>query len=134
MNWTLKTESKDIENGCRNAIKDRPDSLFAGIYNASGYGVANIDRLGRLESDYLHDHITDNDEPHLHATTDEEWQSIVRCIRASPDLLAALSFALPVLRLAATQRPIFDGEGINILLEAADEVAAAIEKATGEAD
>ena len=129
MNWTLKTEKKDIDNGCRNAIKDRPDSLFAGIYNADGYGVANIDRLGRLDSDYLHEHIADNDEPHLHATTDEEWQSIMRCIRASPDLLAALRLGLD---WSDDGTP--DEERSPAERSFRTAAAAAIAKATGEAE
>ena len=107
MNWTLKTESKDINYGCRNAIKDRPDSLYASVYNADGYGVANLDRLGRIGGDgkrYLHDQIAGNCEPNLHATTDEEWQSITRCIRAAPEMLQTLRMVMQKLDL---------GEGIS---------------------
>jgi hypothetical protein len=107
MIWTLKTETKDINNGCRNAIKDRPDSLYACVYNADGYGVANLDRLGRIGGDgkvYLHDHIAGNDEPNLHATTDEDWQSITRCIRASPEMLQTLR---------TVQQKLDIGEGIS---------------------
>ena len=132
MNWTLKTESKDSETGCRNAIKDRPDSLYAGIYKDDGSGIVCIDRLGRRDGSdvWLHDQIADNDEPEFHATTDEEWQSIVRCIRAAPDLLAALRDCRDWLVAITDPNNNLD-ETYKGYLRAATE---AIEKATGAAD
>jgi len=62
---------------------------------------------------------------------EDELTARAKLIAAAPELLQTLSFILPTLRLAATQRPIFDGDGINLLLEAADEVSLAIEKAGG---
>jgi hypothetical protein len=97
MKWKLKTETIDKESGCRNAIKDRPDARFAGIYNSDGIGVANIDRLGRRDSNgntFVHDHVADNEEPDLHITTDAEWHAITKCIGAAPEMLVTLEKVL----------------------------------------
>jgi hypothetical protein len=90
--FTARPEVKD-DCECRNRCKRNPSGLYAGIYNKDGYGVADIDRLGRVsrgEVTYLHEQIECNDEPDLHATTDEEWQSIPDCIAAAPEMLSLL--------------------------------------------
>lgn len=55
-----------------------------------------------------------------------------RLIAAAPDLLAALERAEVMLRKSA-ERGIYDGEGVNLELESADEARAAIARAKGEA-
>lgn len=92
MDWTIKRERRDDETGCRNA--DRAGGLFAGVYNGDGYGIADIDRLGRVDSagqvTYLHEQIAGNDEPAEHATTDEQWDTMLATLAAAPAMLAEL--------------------------------------------
>lgn len=108
MNWKIKAETKDQEMGFRQATAGRPSDLFAGIYNDEGYGIAVIDRLGRIDANgehcYCHDHVADNDEPRAHATTDVEWQSVVACLSAAPEMLS-------LLRTLASD--LWPGEGIS---------------------
>lgn len=94
MNWTIKAEQMDCETGCRNAKTMAPSDLYYGIYNDAGYGIATIDRLGRIDAGgdlaFSHEQVECNDEPHEHATTDEQWQSIINTLAAAPEMLAAL--------------------------------------------
>lgn len=93
MNIDIRHE-RMTEDGRRIASRSAENGGFAGIYNDAGYGIANIDRLARIDGDgdlgFVHDHIQDNDEPRAHATTDEEWRSLVRLLGAAPEMLAAL--------------------------------------------
>lgn len=93
-NWTIKAERMDCETECRNAKKKAPSDLYFGIYNDAGYGIANIDRLGRIDADgdlvFVAPHVEFNDEPHEHATNDEQWESIINTLAAAPEMLAAL--------------------------------------------
>jgi hypothetical protein len=91
MAWTLKHE-REHPKGCRDTAKRSGGNLIAGIYNADGYGVASIDRLGRRidgEVGFVHAGVEGNDEPDLHATTDDEWLEILDVIAAAPQMLAA---------------------------------------------
>lgn len=93
MNIDIRHE-RMTEDGRRIASRSAENGGFAGIYNDAGYGIANIDRLARIDGDgdlgFVHDHIADNDEPRAHATTDEEWRSLVRLLGAAPEMLAVL--------------------------------------------
>jgi hypothetical protein len=93
MNINVRHE-RMTEDGCRNADKSAANGGYAGIYNDEGYGIANIDRLARIDGDgdlgFVHDHIECNDEPRAHATTDEQWKSMIRLLDAAPALLAML--------------------------------------------
>jgi len=93
MNIDIRHE-RMTEDGRRIASRSAENGGFAGIYNDAGYGIANIDRLARIDGDgdlgFVHDHIQDNDEPRAHATTDEEWRSLVRILGAAPEMLAVL--------------------------------------------
>lgn len=106
MNWKLKIETRDEETGCRSETKVRPDGMFAGIYGYNGIGVVSLERLGRRDNRgvvMVHDQVSDNETPEAHATTDEEWHSITRCIDAAPEMLAVLEGILEQLNC---KRPI----------------------------
>ena len=94
MQWTVKTERMDAGTGCRNATAERGDARFAGIYNGDGYGIANIDRLGRVDAagrvDFVHDHVACNDEPMAHATTDAQWGQVIAVLSAAPEMVSLL--------------------------------------------
>lgn len=96
-NWTIKAERMDCETECRNAKKKAPSDLYFGIYNDAGYGIANIDRLGRIDADgdlvFVAPHVEFNDEPHEHATNDEQWESIINTLAAAPEMLEVLKRA-----------------------------------------
>lgn len=93
MNITVRHE-RMTEDGCRNADKSAANGGYAGIYNDEGYGIANIDRLARIDGDgdlgFVHDHVECNDEPRAHATTDEQWKSLIRLLNAAPEMLSVL--------------------------------------------
>lgn len=99
----VRTEKKDDcgDYIWRRTCPRNPAGLHAGIYDADGYGVVSIDRLGRRDGggkvDFLHDQIEGNDEPDLHATTDEQWQSMLDCLAAAPQMLAACKAAMAAL-------------------------------------
>jgi len=94
MQWTVKTERMDAGTGCRNATAERRNTMFAGIYNGDGYGIANIDRLGRIDAagglDFVHDHVACNDEPMAHATTDAQWRQVIAVMSAAPEMVSLL--------------------------------------------
>jgi hypothetical protein len=79
------------EGDCRNAAESAANGGYAGIYNAEGYGIANIDRLARIDGGgdlgFVHDHVSCNDDPKAHATTDEQWKSLIRLLNAAPKML-----------------------------------------------
>jgi hypothetical protein len=93
MNIDIRHERMS-ENGCRNASRSAENGGYAGIYNAAGYGIANIDRLARIDGDgdlgFVHDHIECNDDPRAHATTDAEWRSLIKLLAAAPEMLTVL--------------------------------------------
>lgn len=76
--------------------------------------ICNVPDAGDPDDDERHDVIEAN----------------ARLIAASPEMLKALQFILPTLRQASACGNHFDGDGINLLLEAADEVERAIKIAT----
>lgn len=82
------------EDGGRNASRWAANGGYAAVYNAEGYGIAIIDRLARIDGDgdlgFVHDQIADNDEPRAHATTDDEWRSLIRLLDAAPEMLTVL--------------------------------------------
>jgi hypothetical protein len=81
------------EDGSRNAAMSAANGGYAAVYNAAGYGIANIDRLARIDSDgdlaFVHEQIADNDDKWSHATTDEQWRSLIHLLDAAPSLLLA---------------------------------------------
>ena len=93
MNIKIRHERMESD-GRRNASPSAANGGYAGIYNAEGYGIANIDRLARIDGDgdlgFVHDHIADNDEPRAHATTNEQWKSLIRLLNAAPEMLSVL--------------------------------------------
>jgi hypothetical protein len=93
MNIDIRHEHMS-ENGCRNASRSAENGGYAAIYNAEGYGIANIDRLARIDGEgdlgFVHDQIECNDDPRAHATTDAEWRSLIRLLNAAPEMLAVL--------------------------------------------
>lgn len=82
------------EDRRRNASRSAANGGHAAVYNAEGYGIANIDRLARIDGDgdlgFVHAQIADNDEPRAHATTDEEWRALICLLDAAPEMLALL--------------------------------------------
>jgi hypothetical protein len=93
MNIDIRHE-RMTEDRRRIASRSAENGGYAGVYNDAGYGIANIDRLARIVGDgdlgFIHDHIQDNDEPRAHATTDEQWRSLIRLLNAAPEMLAVL--------------------------------------------
>jgi hypothetical protein len=81
-------------NGCRNASRSAENGGYAAIYNAEGYGIANIDRLARIDGDgdlgFVHPQIECNDRLRAHATTDAEWRSLIKLLAAAPEMLAVI--------------------------------------------
>lgn len=49
-----------------------------------------------------------------------------RLVAAAPDLLETMRFIVPTLYSAARATPMMDSDGVNLLLEAADEASRAI--------
>jgi len=93
MNIDIRHE-RMTEDGRRIASRSAEHGGYAGVYNDAGYGIANIDRLARIDGvgdlGFVHNHIQDNEEPRAHATTDEQWRSLVRLLNAAPEMLAVL--------------------------------------------
>lgn len=76
--------------------------------------ICNVPYAGDQDHDERHDVIEAN----------------ARLIAASPEMLKALQFILPTLRAAAACGNHRDSDGINLLLEAADEAERAVKIAT----
>ena len=93
MNIDVRHE-RMTEDGRRQADRSAANGGYAGIYNDKGYGIANIDRLARIDGEgdlgFVHDHIEDNEHPRAHATTDEQWRSLISLIDAAPEMLSVL--------------------------------------------
>ena len=125
MNIDVRHE-RMTEDGRREADRSAANGGYAGIYNDKGYGIANIDRLARIDGDgdlgFVHDHIEDNESPRAHATTDEQWKSLISLIDAAPAMLSVLRNILADLGcgegLSAAEADVMRGSILAVIAKA----------------
>ena len=113
------------------------DEQFAWIESGEGHNIACVERVAGTNHDrsrvkFAGGSVTLMSEREImqHATTDEQWQSIIDLIAAAPEMLACLREAkAELLDLYEAAYP--DDESDNDTTRVIDRVIEVISKATG---